>query len=152
MLSVKTSQVYPVHEMLPRQHSQRSSYFRTLAAQHTLYKLITLITQASRWKIFLLPWRIRTSCNGVVIPTSHCRESDSAYIYRSPVHNIGFETLVHPLHNSVSNSLHTTSIHCFMNSHTSRSPSRLSLAVCSAKEARTALRARPSPAVESAPV
>ncbi len=28
----------------------------------TLYKLMTLTTQASRWKIFLFPTRIRASC------------------------------------------------------------------------------------------
>ena len=31
----------------------------------TLYRLMTLITHASRWKIFLFPMRIRASCRRV---------------------------------------------------------------------------------------
>lgn len=87
---------------------------RTGGGNHTLYKLITLITQASRWKIFLLPWRTRTSCNDS-IATAECKESNWTYVYRGPMHNIRLETFIHALHHPVSNSLCCISMRCFMN-------------------------------------
>lgn len=61
----------------------------------TLYRLITLITHASRWKIFLLPRRMRTSCVHKLNTKGNGQEVKGTDIVRCPMHDVCFDGFVH---------------------------------------------------------